>query len=50
MVSSKKYRKRFRCIREYAAYELFDLVNEFDKTYYKDIHERGIISADLLLV
>ena len=27
------------------AYELFDLVNEFDKTYYKDIHERGSIGV-----
>ena len=27
------------------AYELFDLVNEFDKTYYKDIHERGSIES-----
>ena len=32
--------------RKYAqAYELFDLVNEFDKTYYKDIHERGSIGV-----
>lgn len=29
------------------AYELFDLVNEFDKTYYKDIHERGSIGVPL---
>jgi len=29
------------------AYELYDLVNKFEKTYYKDIYERGSIGVPL---
>ena len=48
MVGCSKHRYRFKRVRvNMPPYELYDLVNKFEKVYYKDIYDetRGSIGV-----